>query len=120
MRQAMSNLRRNKTVSTIILAAKWLLVAWLLYPLRRRIYLPIDFTRSALGILLFIIFAGKMFYDGIVWQQITGRSREGWRDLLSLAAMVLIIGMLLAVTIFFVGLYIVNFTQRNIQVEPEM
>jgi len=116
----MSILRRNKMVRTIFEAAKWILVAWLLYPLRRRMHLPIDFTRSALGILLFIVFAGKMFYDSVVWAQVTGRSREGWQDLLSLAAMVLIIAMLLAVTIFFVGLYIVSFTQRNIQVEPEM
>jgi ABC-type multidrug transport system permease subunit len=116
----MSILRRNTTVRTIAQSAKWLLVAWLLYPLRRRMHLPIDFTRSALGILLFIIFAGKMFYDSIVWRQVTGRSREGWQDLLSLAAMVLIIAMLLAVTIFFIGLYIVNFTQRNVRVEPEM
>jgi len=116
----MSILERNRAVRTIVLAAKWVLVAWLLYPLRRRMRLPIDFTRSAVGILLFIVFAGKMFYDSVVWQQITGRSRDSWRDLLSLAAMVLIIGMLLAVTIFFIGLYIVNFSQRNIQVEPEM
>ena len=116
----MSILQRNKTARTIVGVAKWLLVAWLLYPLRRRIHLPIDFTRSALGILLFIIFAGKMFYDSVVWAQVTGRSREGWQDLVSLAAMVLIIAMLLAVTIFFIGLYIVSFSQRNIQVEPEM
>lgn len=99
---------------------RWLLVAWLLYPLRRRIYLPVDFTRSALGILLFVIFAGKMFYDSIVWKQLTGRSRDGWQDLLSLAAMILIIALLLAMTIFFIGLYIVKFSQRNIQVEPEL
>ena len=116
----MSILRRNKTVQTMVQAAKWLLVAWLLYPLRRRMHLPIDFTRSALGILLFIIFAGKMFYDSIVWQQVTGRSRDDWRDLIGLAAMVLIIAMLLAVTIFFIGLYIVSFTQRDMRVEPEM
>jgi len=116
----MSMLRRNRTVRMMLMVARWILVAWLLYPLRRRMHLPIDFTRSAVGILLFIIFAGKMFYDSVVWQQVTGRSRDDWRDLLSLAAMVLIIGMLLAVTIFFIGLYIANFIQRNIQVEPEM
>jgi ABC-type multidrug transport system permease subunit len=117
---AITRLHHNRIVRTVGQAAKWVLVAWLLYPLRRRMHLPIDFTRSALGILLFIVFAGKMFYDSVVWQQVTGRSRDSWRDLLSLAAMILIIAMLLAVTIFFIGLYIVNFTKRNMQIEPEM
>ncbi len=34
--------------------------------------------------------------------------------------MIMIIALLLAMTIFFVGLYIVNFTQRNIQIDPEL
>jgi len=117
---AISGLRRSRILRAVAQAAKWILVAWLLYPLRGRIRLPIDFTRSALGILLFIVFAGKMFYDIVVWQQITGRSREDWQDLLGLAAMILIIALLLAMTVFFIGLYMVSFTQRNMQLELEM
>ena len=48
----MSILRRNRTIRAVVQAAKWILVAWLLYPLRGRIRLPIDFTRSALGLSL--------------------------------------------------------------------
>jgi hypothetical protein len=116
----MSALRRKQTVRFIVTAAKWLLVAWLLYPLRGRMRLPIDFTRSALGILLFVIFAGKMFYDSVIWKQVTGRSRGTAADLLSLAAMVLIIAMLLAVTIFFIGLYIANLLRGEMRPEPEL
>jgi hypothetical protein len=116
----MSALRRNQTVRSVLWGAKWLLVAWLLYPLRRRMNLPMDFTRSALGILLFVIFAGKMLYDSVIWKQVTGRSRDSLGDLLSLAVMVAIIAVLLAVTIFFIGLYVVSFLQREVRVEPEM
>jgi hypothetical protein len=83
-------------------------------------HLPLDFTRSALGILLFIIFSGKLLYDSVIWKQLTGASRDTGRDLLSIAAIVLIVGLLVAVTIFFVGLYLVNMQQRSMELEPEM
>jgi hypothetical protein len=116
----MSALRRTRTVRFLVAVAKWLLVAWLLSPLRGRMHLAIDFTRSALGILLFLIFAGKMFYDSVIWKQVTGRSRGTAADLLSLAAMVLIIAMLVAVTVFFIGLYITNLLPGQMRPEPEL
>jgi hypothetical protein len=117
---AVPDLHGSKGIRYVLEIAKWLLVSWLLYPLRRRMHLPIDFTRSALGILLFVIFAGKMFYDSVIWKQVSGTSRDSLRDLLSVAAMALIIAMLVAVTIFFIGLYIVSLSQRDMKVEPEM
>ena len=111
---------RNKVVRYTIEVGRWILVAWLLFPFRQRMYSPLEFVRTALGVVLFVIFTGKMFYDSVIWKEITGRSREGGRDLLSLAAIVLIITMLVAVTVFFVGLYIVNIYQSTLEPQPEM
>jgi hypothetical protein len=110
----------QKALRFFIDIAKWLLVAWLLYPLRRRMQLPLEFARSAAGILLFVIFAGKMLYDSVIWRQLTGASRDSPRDLLSIVAIIFIIAMLLGVALFFVGLYVASIYQRSIEPEPEL
>jgi predicted ABC-type exoprotein transport system permease subunit len=116
----MTDLRRNKTIQYLLEIAKWLLVVWLLYPLRQRMHLPVDFARSALGILLFVIFAGKTLYDNLIWKQLTGASRDSARDLLSMVAIVFIIGLLVAATILFIGLYVANLSRGDMKMEPEM
>jgi len=110
----------QKTLRFFIDMAKWLLVAWLLYPLHRRMHLPAEFARSAVGILLFVIFTGKMLYDSIIWKQLTGSSRDSARDVLSIVAIIFLIAMLLGVILFFVGLYLASIYQRSIEPEPEM
>jgi hypothetical protein len=111
---------RTKLLRYALEIGRWALVAYLLFPLRRRMHLPLEFTRTALGIVLFVIFAGKMLYDRVIWKQLTGATRDSGRDLLSMAAIILLISLLVAVTIFFIGLFVVNMYQQAIEPDAEM
>jgi hypothetical protein len=108
----------RKIYRLVLEIGRWALVAYLLFPLRRRMHLPLEFARSALGIVLFVIFSGKMLYDTIIWKHLSGSSRDTGRDLLSMLAMVILIALLVGVTIFFIGLYVGNMYQNAM--EPEM
>ena len=109
---------RTKLLRYILEIGRWALVAYLLFPLRRRMHFPLEFTRTALGIVLFVIFAGKMFYDRVIWKHLLGASRDTGRDLLSMVVIVLLIALLVGAAIFFIALYVVNMYQNAM--EPEM
>lgn len=106
---------RTKLLRYALEIGRWALVVYLLFPLRRRMRLPLEFVRTALGIVLFVIFTGKMLYDSVIWKQLTGATRDSGRDLLSMVAIVLLISLLVATTIFFIGLYVVNMYQQAIE-----
>jgi len=111
---------RTKLLRYALEIGRWALVAYLLFPLRRRMHLPLEFARTALGIALFVIFAGKMLYDRVIWKQLTGATRDSGRDMLSMVAITLLVALLVGVAIFFVGLYVVNMYQNAMEAEPEM
>jgi len=96
---------------------RWALVGYLLFPLRRRMHFPLDFARSALGIVLFVIFTGKMLYDTVIWKQVSGARRDSPRDLLSTLAIVFLIALLVGVSVFFIGLYVMNVYQKAMELE---
>lgn len=111
---------RTKLLRYALEIGRWILVAYLLFPLRRRMHLPLEFARTALGIVLFVIFAGKMLYDSVIWKQLSGAARDSGRDLLSMMAITLLIALLVGVTIFFIGLYVVNMYQSAMNADIEM
>ena len=111
---------RTKLLRYALEIGRWALVAYLLFPLRRRMHLPLEFARTAVGIVLFVIFAGQMLYDRVIWKQLTGATRDSGRDLRSMAAIVLLIALLVGVTIFFIGLYVVNMYQSGMDADLEM
>ena len=99
---------------------RWALVGYLMFPLRRRMHFPVEFARSALGIVLFVIFTGKMLYDKVIWKQVSGANRDSGRDLLSMLAIVFLVALLVGVSIFFIGLYVMNVYQNAMESKLEM
>jgi len=96
---------------------KWALVLWLLLPLRQASAGPILFGRVALGILLFIIFTGKMFYDTIIEGYFRQRRMSARQDLLSLVGIVLVVGLVVGLVIFLVGFMMLEFFEMMRQRE---
>ena len=93
---------------TALEIAKWVLVLWLLWPLRHATSGPVDFTRVLLGILLFIIFAGKVFYDTIIMGILRQRRTSAKQDLITLIGMVAGISLVVGLLVVFVGFAIVE------------
>ena len=68
--------------STLIEIGKWLIVLWLMSPLALAMSGPVDFSRVALGILLFIIFTGKLLFDTIIAPLKTRTERTAAQDVI--------------------------------------
>ncbi|MDZ7266052.1 MAG: hypothetical protein ONB48_01795 [candidate division KSB1 bacterium] len=88
--------------------AKWALVLWLLSPLAVAMHGPVDFTRVALGILLFILFTGKMLYDTIIAPARTRAERSPLQDVLAMIGAITVIALVVGMVLLLVGLYIMK------------
>lgn len=85
---------------------KWGLVIFLLLPLfQKHLPDPYDFPRIILGVLLLVLFVGKMFYDFML-EKPNSEQRALWLELLRMLGVVLIIAAMIAAVILFIGLYI--------------
>jgi len=102
---------------TALEVGKWLLVLWLLWPVRKANIAPVEFTRVVIGILLFIIFAGKLFFDTVIMSIIRQRRTTVKRDVITLLGIVLVLGLVVGLLLFFGALLLIemskNLTQRT-------
>jgi hypothetical protein len=103
--------------STALEILKWAFVLWLLWPLRQPTETMIDFVRVVLGVLLFIIFAGKLLYDTVIMSIIRQRRNTGKQDLITMIGMVLVMGLVVGLLFLFTG-YVFIELYRNMQ-RPE-
>ena len=98
----------KKWIDACLEIFKWGVVIWLLIPIKHASQSPISFFRVTMGIALFIIFSGKIFYD-IVIQNLIRKRRDNLRnDIITLVAIVVIIAFVVGFLIFFIGLYVVE------------
>jgi len=88
---------------------KWGLVVWLLWPLQNALSERVSFTRIAFGILLLVLFTGKLLYDTLLDPLLTGRRRESKLDWVTVIVVVLLLALVVALTALFVVAYV---TQR--------
>lgn len=99
---------KHEGLRTILELAKWILVLWLLWPLRHAAGGPVAFTRIALGILLFVIFAGKLFYDTVIMGILRRRRTSVRQDLISMLGITLGIALVVGMLMLFVGFVFVE------------
>jgi len=82
---------------------KWAFVLWLLWPVRNAVETTVDLSRIVLGVLLFIIFTGKIFYDTIIIGILRRRRVSAAEDILTLIGIVLVLAIIVGLLIFFAG-----------------
>ncbi len=114
----MAQLTGKKVFSVVSEVGKWLLVLWLLLPIRKAMSERVDFTRVALGILLFILFTGKLFYDTILSGLLKNQEHRRWREIITVFGMAAVISLVIGVVVLFIGLFIFSSLQ-NAGVEQE-
>ena len=107
------NIKFKSWKATILEILKWALVLWLLLPLRHTTGGSIAFWRVVLGILLFIILAGKLFYDTIITEFVKQRRTSVKQDIVTLIGLVLVIILILGFFVFFMGFVIVELMQMS-------
>ena len=87
---------------------KWGVVFWLLLPIKHASHTPISFFRVSVGIALFIIFTGKIFYDVVIQNLIRKKRDNLKKDMIALVGIIVIITLVVGFLIFFISLYLVE------------
>ncbi len=95
------NLAKIKPVAVEI--AKWSLVLWLLYPLIWAQEKYVSFPRIMAGILLFVVFSGKMLYDMMISKRNHHQERSNAADLLATLAMVVVAALIVGLFVVIIG-----------------
>jgi hypothetical protein len=94
--------------------AKWALVLWLFLPLRHALAAPVEFVRVAAGVVLFVIFAGKLLYDVVFFPRQHQAETTPGKDLLSMIGIVAGIALLVFMLVFFIVIFVVNYMNANV------
>jgi hypothetical protein len=107
-RKDMIRRKRIEWLKTVLEVAKWLIVIWLLWPIRHANRTPVDITRVVLGVLLFVIFTGKLFYDTVIMGILRHRRDSAKRDFVTLIGITLILSLVVGLLMLFVGYFMVE------------
>jgi len=96
---------KMKPLSIVFELLKWGLIVFLVFPVFQR-DLPnsYDFPKIILGMLLLVLYIGKMFYDLMLDKH--GEQIPLWLELLRMLGVIVLIAVIIAAIMLFVGLYI--------------
>ncbi|MFQ5753647.1 MAG: hypothetical protein ACE5HI_16780 [bacterium] len=109
----MATLFKHKIYSYLLEIGKWVLVLWLILPLKNALQGSVDFGRVALGVVLFIIFAGKMLYDVVFFPRQHQAESSAGKDLLSMVGIVVGMAFIVLILVFFVALYVIKYMNNT-------
>jgi hypothetical protein len=86
---------RKQRLGMLFETLRWALVIWLLWPLLGLVKGSVSVGRVVLGIALFVVFAGKLFYDTMISEFVRQKRPSLRQDFLGILGMIL--GMLMIV-----------------------
>ncbi len=101
-------MEQNRKKITLIVKeiGKWALAFWLVWPITQGASSRLSFYRIMLGILLFIVYIGKMFYDIIIDSYHKREHPNKYIDFLIMVGSVTFIALIIAAAIVITGLVI--------------
>jgi hypothetical protein len=113
MAQHPSPKKQSKTEWGLIILeiGKWILVVWLLLPLGRPEGERFMVVRVVMGVCLFVIFGGKVFYDVIIMDIVRQRRTSVKQDIVTLIAAVVVIALLVGMVLVLISLFIMKWIQ---------
>jgi hypothetical protein len=113
-----NHLRFKKVLLAIWEIVKWLFVIWLLLPIRKTAAEGIYFPRIVFGILLFVLFGGKIFYDSIFESYKKSPQKKPIIDVLGMIGIITVIAIIVGATMVFIGYFIyTGFEQAVVETE---
>ena len=87
---------------------KWAVVVWLLWPIVELGRQRLSITRVVAGICLFVVFAGKLFYDTLIMEFVRQRRTTAKQDLVALLGMIGAVLLLAGLVVVMTGLLILQ------------
>jgi hypothetical protein len=109
----------RRLITYAVEIGKWVLVIWLIWPIHKAVTNKVDIPRLLLGMLLFIIFAGKLFYDTVLQGQLKFREGSGRRGILEILGIAIGLAFLVGTMILFIGLLTFFIVQNSMHAEVE-
>jgi len=103
----------KKRIFWVLELGKWILVLYLLWPLRHASNRPVTLVRVVAGIALFVIFSGKLFYDVVISDFIRQKRTSPGKDLLTVLGAIVVISCVVGLLLFFVGWMFVALFQTS-------
>jgi len=100
---------------TAVECLKWAFVAWLLWPIVELGKQRLSVTRVVAGICLFVVFAGKLFYDTLITEFVRQRRTTAKQDLAALLGMIGAVLLLAGMVIVMTGLLIAQWQKDAAQ-----
>jgi len=101
-----------KIKPVILELAKWGLVFWLLAPAIKIQDKVISFPRLMAGIMLFIVFSGKMLYDIMISGHQRHSERSHAADLLATVGMVVVVSLIVGLFVVLIGYLVITLMQQ--------
>ena len=103
----------KQAIEIVCEVSKWALVVWLLLPIRKSMTEHVSFTRIILGILLFVVFGGKVFYDTVLDSYKKRPERKPIVDFIVMIGSITVIALIVGIAIVFIGYFVFNGMQQS-------
>jgi len=98
--------KNNKQFTTIFEFVKWGIVVWLLWPLLSFQAEKMPLWRMVFGVMLAVIFLGKMFYDFVLDNFKQKKEHYTITDLLMLVGFVALVAIIVGGVILIIGVFL--------------
>lgn len=100
---------KSKWRSHLLEIGKWALVIWLLLPIQTARQGPVDFVRVSAGVILFVIFSGKLLYDVVFFSRQHRAESSAGKDILSMIGMVIGVALMVLFLVLFVAFFLFDY-----------
>ncbi|MDM7924719.1 MAG: hypothetical protein QUS35_01760 [bacterium] len=90
---------------------RWALVIWLLWPLLGLVRGSVSVGRVVLGIALFVVFSGKLFYDTMVSEFVRQKRPSLKQDMIGILGMILGVLLIVGFVVVMVGLLLARWQE---------
>mgnify|MGYP006281297465 FL=1 len=105
--------RKNRSFAILVEIGKWGIVVLLLWPLITFQAEKMSLWRLLLGIVLAVIYIGKLFYDILLDNFRQRKEQYTLKDLLTLVGFIVLVAILIGGAIVIIGFFIMTQLQEN-------
>jgi hypothetical protein len=102
---------RKQRLGLLYEGLRWALVIWLLWPLLGLARGSISVGRVVLGIALFVVFSGKLFYDTMISEFIRQKRPSMKQDMIGILGMILGVLLIVGFVVVMVGLLLARWQE---------
>lgn len=102
---------RRQRLGLLYEGLRWALVIWLLWPLLGLVRGSVSVGRVVLGIALFVVFSGKLFYDTMISEFVRQKRPSLKQDMIGILGMIVGVLLIVGFVVVMVGLLLARWQE---------